>query len=114
MSDLRKLSELPEDPNYWAGLEARILADTDARKKNQRNGPVWWLPLAKRATGLGWLAAAGLAALILGSRSNAQPASPPGLLHWPNEDPRAAAFLSSPSPPPLASLVLSSELSGSE
>jgi hypothetical protein len=66
----------------------------------------WSNPLAKRAAPLAWLAAAGLAALLLLPRAARvrDPALP--LLRLP-DDPFAAVFLSPASPPDLATLLIS-------
>jgi hypothetical protein len=104
MSDLRDLSELPNDEAYWRNLESRVLDDLRARQREGGGDEMWFHPLAKRAAGLGWLAAAGLAALLLGSRGEHEAVSLP-FLQWP-DDPLAEAILA-PAPPPLVSLLIS-------
>ena len=67
MSDLRDLSELPDDPAYWNGLEKRIVAGLGPRIQA---APPWWAPLAARAWTLGGLAAAAvIVAMLLRRRS---------------------------------------------
>lgn len=104
MSDYRELSELPRDDAYWHDLEARLLDRLPLAAAKETGKPSWMQPLAKRAAGLGWLAAAGLAALLLVSgRPDRRGAGLP-FLTWP-DDPLADAFLA-PSPPALASLLI--------
>jgi hypothetical protein len=104
MSDLRDLSELPDDEAYWRSLESRILDDLSAGQRDGGGDETWFHPLAKQAAGLGWLAAAGLAALLLGSRGEPEGVSLP-FLQWP-DDPIAEAILA-PAPPSLVSLLIS-------
>ena len=105
MRELRDLSKLPADPDYWVELEARV--QERAVGAVGAVGPGWWAPLASRALGLGGLAiAAGIAALLLvppRTRVSAAPQS--GLLRLP-DDPAMIAFLSAPAPPPLASFII--------
>jgi hypothetical protein len=66
-------------------------------------------PFAARAWGLGGLAlAAGLATLLLlPAMTPDQPASPTLLLRPPREGAALARLIASPSPPPLAALLVS-------
>ncbi|MGH7503983.1 MAG: hypothetical protein ACREL7_19830 [Longimicrobiales bacterium] len=105
MSDLRDLSSLPHDRAYWDDLEARVLAGVGAGAGGIE-GPAWWMPLARRAWTLSGLAAASLVALLLVSRADRDHLDPAGLLRVPEGDPRVAAFLLSPAPPPIVSIVL--------
>jgi hypothetical protein len=101
MSEFRELSKLPADQTYWDRLETRILAVGAVRAG-------WWEPLANRAIGLSGLAvAAGVAALLLvPPRTQNGIANLPTMLQLP-DDPAMAAFLSSPEPPSLGSLMAS-------
>lgn len=104
MSDYRELSELPRDDAYWRDLEARVL-DRLPSVATQEAGTISWMqPLAKRAAGLGWLAAAGLATLLLVSGRPDHGGAGLPFLTWPDE-PLADAFLAG-SPPALASLLI--------
>jgi hypothetical protein len=108
MTEFRDLSRLPADQEYWDRLEARITADlAPAVHALGTSGPSWWAPVARRAWGLGGLAvAAGLAALLL-VPSRAEDSTPAaGLLRLPQDDPALIAFVSSPAPPALASLMM--------
>jgi hypothetical protein len=62
MLEPEKLSKLPEDPAYWAGLEARIVA---AARSDRAAGelPAWHAPLARGAWALATAAAAAVIAL---------------------------------------------------
>ena len=105
MSEFRDLSTLPSDQAYWDRLEGQILTG-DAVRAVEAVGPGWWAPLASRALALGGLAAAaGIAALLLAPpRTSENPSATPTLLRLP-DDPGMAAFLSSPEPPSLGSLM---------
>lgn len=104
MTDYRELSGLPGEETYWRDLEARILDRMPPTGAQESGTTSWMQPLAKRAAGLGWLAAAGLAALLLASgRPDHKGATLP-FLNWP-DGPLADAFLA-PSPPALASLLV--------
>lgn len=101
MTDYRDLSELPDDDAYWQSLEASVMerVGTGAGAKD-----AWVQPLVRRAPVLGWLAAAGLAALLFLPRMRDVHADPLPFLEFP-DDPLAAAFLA-PSPPALATLLI--------
>jgi hypothetical protein len=104
MTDLRGLSRLPDDPEYWSALEERVLDGLRANAGSARAG--WWAPVAARAWGLGGLAlAAGLAAVLLvPGRTTESPAIPATLLGLPDQ-PAVAAIIAAPQPPSIASLV---------
>jgi hypothetical protein len=109
MKELRELSKLPTDQAYWVELEARMLerdGGTAGRRNDEKTG--WWTPLASRAGALvGLAAAAGIAALLLvPPRTQRAAINPTVLFQLPN-DPTMAAFLASPTPPSLASLIAS-------
>jgi hypothetical protein len=110
MTELPEFSGLPDDAAYWDELEARIMANLGPRV---RAGDVrreeWWAPIAAKAWGLGGLAAAaGLAAVLLvPSRTHApEHAAAQGLLRLSIHDARLAPFVTSASPPSIATLVL--------
>jgi hypothetical protein len=105
MRELRELSNLPADQAYWVELEARVRGGGAAGRRGS-NTPEWWAPLATRAGALvGLAAAAGIAALLLvPPRVRGGAANPTVLFRLP-EDPAMAAFLSSPAPPSLGSLL---------
>ena len=107
MRELRELSKLPSDPAYWAELEARMRG-SGADGQRGSNSRDWWAPLATRAGALvGLAAAAGIAALLLvPPRTQRAAINPTVLFQLPN-DPTMAAFLASPTPPSLASLIAS-------
>jgi hypothetical protein len=106
MSDMRELSRLPNDPEYWAALEARIVTGLPPRVESVSRAQDGWLePLAARAWGLGVLAAAAVVATLLLVPRRTTDASA-GLLRLPQEDATFAAFVSAPAPPSLGSLVL--------
>ena len=106
MSDLRDLSELPDDPAYWDGLEKRIVAGLGPRV--QAAPTTWWAPLAARAWTLGGLAAAAAVAALLLMPARAEPSvvTEAGLLLLPESDPAFVSFVSSPRPPAVGSLLL--------
>ena len=106
MKELRDLSKLPHDQAYWDNLESQIVGKWGGGEVGKQAGNGWWAPLATRAGALvGLAAAAGIAALLLvpprirGGRTN------PTVLFRLPDDPAMAAFLSSPTPPSLASLM---------
>jgi hypothetical protein len=106
MSEFRELSRLPEDPEYWESLQARVMSGLPERSPLGA-APRWWAPLADRAWGLGGLAAAAaLAALLLVPDRP----TPDGLalLSLPAEAPEVRALVSAPAPPSIASLMLTS------
>jgi hypothetical protein len=105
MNEFRDLSRLPEDPEYWAQLEARVVAGlSDGRDPPASAG--WWSPLEPAAIGLGATALAALLAvlLLLPPRTTALDAGT--LLLLAPADPELHALVTSPTPPSLASLVL--------
>jgi hypothetical protein len=108
MNEFRNLSKLPEDPQYWEDLEARVMADLGSPVRGTAvEIPSWWSPLAVRAWGLGGLAAAvALAALLLAPGRSVPGSSAAGLLSLPEGDPVLEALVSAPAPPSLASLML--------
>lgn len=112
MTDLRKLSSLPDDPGYWEDLEARFMADLGPRvRAKSERGPAPWTPRPAHAWGLGGLAAAAAVAAVLfvparTSDAEAAAPNPAGLLRLPNDDPTLHAFIAAPEPPPVAALVL--------
>ncbi|MGH7554704.1 MAG: hypothetical protein ACREMQ_17010 [Longimicrobiales bacterium] len=109
MTDLRDLSRLPVDQSYWDGLEARIMADLGPRVREASGAQsAWWAPLAASAWPLvGLAAAAGLATLIILPPRSTEPTSVAiWMLRPPAENPTLQAFVSAPSPPSLATLVI--------
>ena len=107
MRELRDLSKLPNEPAYWDQLEARI-AGSQRGEVAGLQGSSWWVPLANRALGLGGLAAAaGIAALLLVPPRAAGAAINPTVMFRLPDDPTMAAFLSSPEPPSLVSMIVS-------
>ena len=106
MSDLRDLSELPEDQAYWDGLEKRVLAALGPRVQPAQAG--WWTPLAARAWTLGGLAAAAAIAglLLMPPRAEPNVVTEAGLLLLPESDPAFVSFVSAPRPPAVGSLLL--------
>ena len=109
MRELRELSKLPTDRAYWDNLECQIVGQWGSGEVGQlgSNSPDWWAPLATRAGALvGLAAAAGIAALLLvPPRARGGSANPTVLFRLP-DDPAMAAFLSSPAPPSLGSLLI--------
>jgi hypothetical protein len=108
MRDLRDLSKLPAEPEYWERLEAQMREAVGAVKAVKAVGPGWWAPFARHAAVLGGLAvAAGIAALLLvPPRSRGGGTNPTVLFRLP-DDPTMAAFLSSPTPPSWAAMMAS-------
>lgn len=106
MRELRNLSKLPANPEYWERLEARMLGGRAAGWQGG-NGSGWWIPLATRAGALsGLAAAAGIAALLLvPPRTRGEAPSSVVLFRLP-DDPAMNAFLSSPAPPSVGSLLV--------
>ena len=108
MRELRDLSKLPNEQAYWDRLEAHIVGQwasgTVGRLGSERAG--WWAPFASHAAALGGLAiAAGIAALLLvPPRARGGVTNPTVLFRLP-DDPAMVAFLSSPEPPSLGSLM---------
>ena len=112
MTEFKDLSRLPDDPEYWNRLEARITAELGPSVRALAAArPGWWAPVATRAWGLGGLAiAAGIAALLLLPSRASEATSPAGIFRVP-DDPAMVAFVSAPEPPPLASLMIPSSRS---
>ena len=113
MRELRELSKLPADPEYWERLEAQVgqtvrRPDGQTARRPDGDGASWWALLATRAGALSGLAiAAGIAALLLVPPRTRGGTSNPTILFRLPDDPAMAAFLSSPTPPSLASLMAS-------
>jgi hypothetical protein len=106
MRELRELSKLPAEPEYWERLEARMRGSGAAGQRGSKS-PEWWAPLATRAGALVGLAvAAGIAALLLVPPRARGGATNPTVLFRLPDDPAMAAFLSSPAPPSLGSLFV--------
>lgn len=111
MSEFPELSKLPDDPDYWTALEARVLAGlppgphTAATAGGHgRAAAGWWSPFETGAPGLVATAlAAVLAALLL---LPPRPALEGAEMLLAPADPAGAAIIAAPSPPSLASLVL--------
>lgn len=102
MRNLRELSKLPTDPEYWQRLEGRVRGGW---ADGQMGGHGWLAPFARNAAALGGLAvAAGVAALLL-VPPRARPDSNPAVLFRRPNDPAMAAFVSASTPPPLATLL---------
>jgi len=109
MSENRGLSRLPDDPDYWERLEARVLETATPRLRAAAgSGRNAWTPLAERAGALTGLAVAAtiVAMLLVPARPNATSPAVPALLRIPHDDPTLAAFLTSPAPPSVVALVL--------
>jgi hypothetical protein len=107
MQDLRDLSRLPDELEYWNALEARITSQLgpDVRALADRRQD-WWAPVARRAGILAGLAvAAGIAALLLAPRGGETGPLPGGILRGP-DDPGMMAFVAAPNPPSIATLLL--------
>jgi hypothetical protein len=110
MSEFRELSKLPDDPEYWAALEKRVLAGLPAEPHAVappggpgRNAVGWWSAFETGAPALLATAlAAVLAALLL---LPPRPATEGGELLLTPADPAGASIIAAPSPPALASLV---------
>jgi hypothetical protein len=106
MRDLRDVSKLPADPDYWVELEARTVRQWDSGKVGQQDGSGWWGPIATRAVALsGLAAAAGIAALLLVPPRTRGETPTTALLYRLPDDPAMNAFLASPAPPSLGSLL---------
>lgn len=106
MSELRDFSKLPDDPGYWSDLEARIVSAVSPPMVDAESDD-WWRPLARRAWGLGGLAAAAaLAAVVLAPPRPAAP-RPPLTTYFGSsiDDATVARFVAAPSPPQLTSLL---------
>ena len=107
MRELRELSKLPADPAYWVGLEARMRGSGAGGQRGSKK-PDWWEPVAIRAVGLSGLAiAAGVAALLLVPPRARGGATNPAVLFRLPDDPAMAAFLSSPAPPSVGTILVS-------
>jgi subtilisin family serine protease len=108
MTDFRDLSRLPDDPAYWAELEARMLAATgDVGAATGAVRP-WWSTLGQRAgTLVGLAAAAGIATLLLVPARPAVEAVPAvTMLGSAIADPTLARFVAAPAPPAIANLLV--------
>ena len=108
MKDLRDLSKLPTDAAYWQELEARVLGAVAVPPSRRPAVPLgWWTPLATRAGALSALAtSAGIAALMLVPPRTRGEAPNTALLFRLPDDPAMNAFLTSPRPPSLGSLLI--------
>jgi hypothetical protein len=107
MTELRDLSRLPEDPAYWADLEARIVGAAGKSASPERESEPLG-PLASRAWSLSGLAAAATIAalLLLPSRSSSPGGERSGLLKAPQDNQAILDFVTAPEPPGVISLVV--------
>jgi len=109
MSEFRDLSGLPDDPEYWAALESRVLAGLDTGlhavpAPRDAGGPAgWWSPFESRAAKLVATAIAAVVAAILLLPPRRAESAPPLLLA--PTDPIGASIIGAAAPPALGSLV---------
>jgi hypothetical protein len=118
VTDLRNLSSLPDDREYWDDLEARVMADLGSKVRARTTTQPSWAPLARGAWRLGGLAAAAAIATLLFAPARSADATaaivnPAGLLRLPPGDPALRAFVQAAEPPPLAWLLLPEQHEGS-
>lgn len=108
MTEFRDFSRLPDDPAYWAELEARVLAAAGdgIDDATEPPGPLW-TSLGRRAGTLASLAAAAaIATLLLAPpRRDVEPAPAVTMLGSPIGDPALARFVAAPAPPAISNLL---------
>ena len=106
MNEHLELSRLPEDPEYWDGLEARILESLRTPLPALGDDAEWWAPLAARAYALGAAAlAAGIAAaLLLPAPSQSEDVET--LFRPPAADPTLISPFAADTPPSIGQLMI--------